>query len=246
MAIKRKTISIKKVRLVKPKYQKVLPKAVIEAFTEPILTYPEEITVTKKKKNRPLHKVKKAKKAKAIRKGPLILKSKDIQKLSKKKKQKTKKRKERKFRKPKATFKDAFTPKDNFGDIGFSDDIATWDTARESIVQQFYNQCMSIAFLGETPKVALKGADYAVEGFATIPGIEDTDTLANFLIENPVMTVFDDAYQVLYDAGAYILTSGRKGNLSGVDNGIEKYRDIIHYAFLAEQADGDYMENVYE
>ena len=88
MAIKRKTINIKKVKLIRPTYTKPTPQKIVSFFTEPVHIPVEEIKVKKKRSNLPSQKVKKAKPAKPVHKGPLILTKKSIQKLKPKEKQK--------------------------------------------------------------------------------------------------------------------------------------------------------------
>lgn len=248
MAIKRKTISIKRVKLIKPKYTKPIPLKITSLFTEPVRIPDEDIKVKKKRKNQPSQKAKKAKQSKAVRKGPLILTSKSIQKL--RPKEKPKKKREAKVKKSSkvSTFDIAFpkvaqTP---YEEPKWSEDTADWVTVRDSIVNQFINAIYSVVSMGDkASKRPLKvGADYAIREFMNIPGIENDDLLGNFLIENPITSVFDNAYQALYDAGIYFLSDGRKLDTVAVDSGIETYANMISGILLAEMADGDYMDEI--
>ena len=230
MAIKRKTISIKRVKLIKPKYTKPIPLKITSLFTEPVRIPDEDIKVKKKRKNQPSQKAKKAKQSKAVRKGPLILTSK-VNKAPKV-----------------STFDSAFpkvaqTP---YEKQKWSEDTADWVIVRDSIVNQFINAVYSVVSMGdEASKRPLKvGADYAIREFMNIPGIENDDLLGNFLIENPITSVFDNAYQALYDAGIYFLSDGRKLDTVAVDSGIETYANMISGILLAEMADGDYMDEI--
>lgn len=125
-----------------------------------------------------------------------------------------------------------------------SEDTADWGTVRNSIVNQFKEAIYSIVSIGdEDSKRPLKvGADYAINEFMNIPGIENDDLLGDFLIENPITSIFDNnAYQALYDAGIYFLSDGRKLDTVAVDSGIETYANMVSGIMLAEMADGDYM-----
>ena len=248
MAIKRKTISIKRVKLVKPKYMKPIPLKISSIFTEPVRIPDEDIKVKKKRKNQPSQKAKKTKVSRQVHKGPLILTSKSIQKLRPKEKQK-KKRKAKAKKTPKISTFDSAFPKVSqtpYEEPKWSEDTADWVTVRDSIVNQFINSVDSIVSMGdESSKRPLKvGADYAIREFMNIPGIENDDLLGNFLIENPITSVFDNAYQALYDAGIYFLSDGRKLDTVAVDSGIETYANMISGILLAEMADGDYMDEI--
>lgn len=247
MAIKRKTINIKKVKLIKPTYTKPTPQKIVSFFTEPLHVPVEEIKVTKKRKNHPSQKAKKSKVQKSVRKGPLILTKKSIQKL--KPKEKTKKKRKAKVKKtPKiSTFDSAFpsTPVEPVQDTPpFSDDIADWVTTRNSLVQEFENTMISIALSGEKDeRLSMIGAKYATREFINIPGVENDDILANFLIENPIHEWFQQKY--LYDAGLYFASHGRFGDATRVDEGIEHCANVISSILIYEMGEGDYMEEEY-
>lgn len=247
MAIKRKTISIKRVKLIKPKYTKPIPLKITSLFTEPVRVPDEDIKVKKKRKNQPSQKAKKAKQTKSVRKGPLILTSKSIQKLRPKEKQK-KKRKAKANKAPKiSTFDSAFpsTPVESVQDTPpFSDDIADWVTTRNSLVQEFENTMISIALSGEKDeRLSMIGAKYATREFIKIDGVENDDILANFLIENPIYEWFQQKY--LYDAGLYFASHGRFGDATKVDEGIEHCSNVISSILIYEMGEGDYMEEEY-
>lgn len=247
MAIKRKTINIKKVKLIKPTYTKPTPQKIISFFTEPVHIPVEEIKVTKKRKNHPSQKAKKSKVQKSVRKGPLILTKKSIQKL--KPKEKTKKKRKTKVKKtPKiSTFDSAFpsAPVEPVQDTPpFSDDIADWVTTRNSLVQEFENTMISIALSGEKDeRLSMIGAKYATREFIKIEGVENDDILANFLIENPIHEWFQQKY--LYDAGLYFASHGRFGDATRVDEGIEHCANVISSILIYEMGEGDYMEEEY-
>lgn len=247
MSIKRKTVNIKKVKLIKPTYTKPTPQKIISLFTEPLHVPVEEIKVTKKRKNHPSQKAKKSKVQKSVRKGPLILTKKSIQKL--KPKEKTKKKRKTKVKKtPKiSTFDSAFpsAPVEPVQDTPpFSDDIADWVTTRNSLVQEFENTMISIALSGEKDeRLSMIGANYATREFINIEGVENDDILANFLIENPIHEWFQQKY--LYDAGLYFASHGRFGDATRVDEGIEHCANVISSILIYEMGEGDYMEEEY-
>lgn len=247
MSIKRKTVNIKKVKLIKPTYTKPTPQKIISLFTEPLHVPVEEIKVTKKRKNHPSQKAKKSKVQKSVRKGPLILTKKSIQKL--KPKEKTKKKRKTKVKKtPKiSTFDSAFpsAPLEPVQDTPpFSDDIADWVTTRNSLVQEFENTMISIALSGEKDeRLSMIGAKYATREFINIEGVENDDILANFLIENPIHEWFQQKY--LYDAGLYFASHGRFGDATRVDEGIEHCANVISSILIYEMGEGDYMEEEY-
>lgn len=247
MAIKRKTINIKKVKLIKPTYTKPVPHRISSFFTEPVRVPVEDINITKKRKNIPTQKIKKAKQPKPVHKGPLILTKKSIQKLKPKEKPK-KKRKTKVKKTPKiSTFDSAFpsTPVEPVQDTPpFSDDIADWVTTRNSLVQEFENTMISIALSGEKDeRLSMIGVKYATREFINIEGVENDDILANFLIENPIHEWFQQKY--LYNAGLYFATHGRFGDATKVDEGIEHCANVISSILIYEIGEGDYMEEEY-
>lgn len=244
MSIKRKTINIKKVKLIKPTYTKPVPQRISSFFTEPVRVPVEDINITKKRKNIPTQKIKKAKQPKLVHKGPLILTKKSIQKLKPKEKPK-KKRKTKVKKTPKiSTFDSAFpsTPVEPVQDTPlFSDDIADWATTRNSLVQEFENTMISIALSGEKDdRLSMIGAKYATREFINIEGVENDDILSNFLIENPIHEWFQQKY--LYNAGLYFAAHGRYGDATKVDEGIEHCANVISSILIYEMGEGDYME----
>lgn len=254
MAIKRKTISIKRVRLVKPKYTKPIPLKISSIFTEPVRIPDEDIKVKKKRKNHPLQKAKKTKVSRQVHKGPrqvhkgpLILTKKSIQKLRPKVKPKKKRKAKTKKVAKISTFDSAFpsTPVEPVQDTPpFSDDIADWVTTRNSLVQEFENTMISIALSGEKDeRLSMIGAKYATREFINIPGVENDDILANFLIEEPIYQWFEQKH--LYNAGLYFSSHGRYGDATKVDEGIEHCANDISSILIHEMGEGDYMEEEY-
>lgn len=247
MAIKRKTINIKKVKLIKPTYTKPVPHRISSFFTEPARVPVEDIHITKKRKNIPTQKIKKVKQPKPVHKGPLILTKKSIQKLKPKEKPKKKRKAKTKKVAKISTFDSAFpsTPVEPVQDTpSFSDDIADWVTTRNSLVQEFENTMISIALSGEKDeRLSMIGAKYATREFINIPGVENDDILANFLIEEPIYQWFQQKY--LYDAGLYFASHGRYGDATRVDEGIEHCANDISSILIYEMGEGDYMEEEY-
>lgn len=247
MAIKRKTINIKKVKLIKPTYTKPVPHRISSFFTEPVRVPVEDIHITKKRKNIPTQKIKKAKQPKPVHKGPLILTKKSIQKLRPKEKPKKKRKSKTKKVAKISTFDSAFpsTPVEPVQDTSsFSDDIADWVTTRNSLVQEFENTMISIALSGEKDeRLSMIGAKYATREFINIPGVENDDILANFLIEEPIHQWFQQKY--LYDAGLYFASHGRFGDATRIDEGVEHCANVISSILIYEMGEGDYMEEEY-
>lgn len=244
MAIKRKTINIKKVKLIKPTYTKPVPHRISSFFTEPLRIPVEDINITKKRKNIPTQKIKKAKQPKPVHKGPLILTKKSIQKLRPKEKPKKKRKSKTKKVAKISTFDSAFpsNPVEPVQDAPpFSDDIADWVTTRNSLVQEFENTMISIALSGEKDeRLSMIGAKYATREFINIPGVENDDILANFLIEEPIYQWFEQKH--LYNAGLYFASHGRYGDATKVDEGIEHCANDISSILIHEMGEGDYME----
>jgi len=248
MAIKRKTISIKRVRLVKPKYTKPIPLKISSIFTDPVRIPDEDIKVKKKRKNQPSQKAKKTKVSRQVHKGPLILTKKSIQKLRPKEKPRKKRKSKTKSKTKKvakiSTFDSAFpsTPVEPVqGTPPFSDDIADWVTTRNSLVQEFENTMISIALSGEKDeRLSMIGATYATREFINIPGVENDNILANFLIEEPIYQWFEPKH--LYNAGLYFASHGRYGDATKVDEGIEHCANDISSILIHEMGEGDYME----
>ena len=241
MAIKRKTINIKKVKLIKPTYTKPVPHRISSFFTGPVRVPVEDIHITKKRKNIPTQKIKKAKQPKPVHKGPLILTKKSIQKLKPKEKPKKKRKAKTKKVAKISTFDSAFPSTPVQDTPSFSDDIADWVTTRNSLVQEFENTMISIALSGEKDeRLSMIGAKYTTREFINIPGVENDDILANFLIEEPIYQWFQQKY--LYDAGLYFASHGRFGDATRVDEGIEHCANDISSILIHEMGEGDYME----
>lgn len=252
MAIKRKTINIKKVKLIKPSYTKPTPQKIVSFFTEPVHIPVEEIKVKKKRSNLPSQKVKKAKKAKQakpVHKGPLILTKKSIQKLKPKEKQK-KKRSRKKFSKiarpnfPLGT-KPVKTPIiKQADDIEFSDDYLDWSGAKQSAIDRLYSALHSTA--EENPdssskELAHMGADYAVNYLKDTFIDYDEDTLAEFLLSYPLADFFD-SYVLFY--GGLGLVTGDTSQLYKLEDPLYRYADNLRYSYKKDLANSDRVDDI--
>lgn len=263
MAIKRKTINIKKVKLIRPTYTKPTPKKIVNVFTSPLGIRPESLKVDVKKKRKRIKSVKieKPKQMYKPKKRFEFIKGKSLELKHKKKrvrenakvampktarigkKPKPTRAEKKVIKQKKSTFASAFPMAKPipYEEPKWSDDIADWPTVRDSIVNQFIQAIHSITAgaSDEKRRPAEYGAKYVIKEFMNIPDVDNDDLLGDFLIENPVASVFD--FQMIYDAGVYLLTDGRKSDTFLVDSGIEHYANIISGIMLAEMADGDYI-----
>lgn len=251
MAIKRKTINIKKVKLIKPTYTKPVPQKIVSLFTEPVHIPVEEIKVKKKRSNLPSQKVKKAKQAKPVHKGPLILTKKSIQKLKPKEKQKkirsSKKRKSSKIARPnfplgtKPVKKPIVTQADY---IDFSDEYIDWSTTKQSAIDRLYNALHSMA--EENPdssskELAHMGADYAVNYLKDTFIDYDEDTLAEFLLSYPLADFFD-SYVLFY--GGLGLVTGDTSQLYKLEDPLYRYADNLSYSYKKDLANSDRVDDI--
>lgn len=251
MAIKRKTINIKKVKLVKPSYTKPVPQKIASFFTGPVHVPAEEIKVKKKRSNRPSQKVKKAKQAKPVHKGPLILTKKSIQKLKPKEKQKkirsSKKRKSSKTAGPNFPLgtKPVRTPVvTQANDIDFSDEYLDWPSTKQSAVDRLYNALHSMA--EENPdssskELAHMGADYAVSYLKDTFIDYDEDTLAEFLLSYPLADFFD-SYVLFY--GGLGLVTGDTSQLYKLEDPLYRYADNLSYSYKKDLANSDRVDDI--
>lgn len=254
MAIKRKTINIKKVKLIKPTYTKPTPQKIVSFFTEPVHIPVEEIKVKKKRSNLPSQKVKKAKQAKQakpVHKGPLILTKKSIQKLKPKEKQKkirsSKKRKSSKIARPNFPLgtKPVNTPIiTQADDIDFSDEYLDWSTTKQSAIDRLYSALHSMA--EENPdssskELAHMGADYAVNYLKDTFIDYDEDTLAEFLLSYPLADFFD-SYVLFY--GGLGLVTGDTSQLYKLEDPLYRYADNLSYSYKKDLADSDRVEDI--
>lgn len=251
MAIKRKTINIKKVKLIKPTYTKPTPQKIVSFFTEPVHIPVEEIKVKKKRSNLPSQKVKKAKQAKPVHKGPLILTKKSIQKLKPKEKQKKKrsrkKGKSSKIARPNFPLgtnpvKTPIITKAN--DIDFSDDYLDWSSTKQSAIDRLYSALHSMA--EENPdssskELAHMGADYAVNYLKDTFIDYDEDTLAEFLLSYPLADFFD-SYVLFY--GGLGLVTGDTSQLYKLEDPLYRYADNLSYSYKKDLANSDRVDDI--
>lgn len=251
MAIKRKTINIKKVKLIKPTYTKSTPQKIVSFFTEPVHIPAEEIKVKKKRSNLPSQKVKKAKKAKPVHKGPLILTKKSIQKLKPKEKQKKKrsrkKGKSSKIARPNFPLvtKPVQTPIiTQADDIGFSDEYLDWTSTKQSAIDRLYNALHLMA--DENPDASSKelahmGADYAVNYLKDTFIDYDEDTLAEFILSYPLADFFD-SYVLFY--GGLGLVTGDTSQLYKLEDPLYRYADNLSYSYKKDLANSDRVDDI--
>lgn len=254
MAIKRKTINIKKVKLIKPTYTKPTPQKIVSFFTEPVHIPVEEIKVKKKRSNLPSQKVKKAKQAKQakpVHKGPLILTKKSIQKLKPKEKKKkirsSKKRKSSKITSPnfplgtKPVQTPIITQADN---IDFSDEYLDWSSTKQSAIDRLYNALHLMA--DENPDASSKelahmGADYAVNYLKDTFIDYDEDTLAEFLLSYPLADFFD-SYVLFY--GGLGLVTGDTSQLYKLEDPLVRYAENLSYNYIKDLANSDRLDDI--
>lgn len=251
MAIKRKTINIKKVKLIKPTYTKPTPQKIVSFFTEPVHIAAEEIKVKKKRSNLPSQKVKKAKQAKPVHKGPLILTKKSIQKLKPKEKQKKKRSRKKgkasKIARPNFPLgtKPVQTPIiTQADDIDFSDEYIDWSTTKQSAIDRLYNALHSMA--EENPdssskELAHMGADYAVNYLKDSFIDYDEDTLAEFLLSYPLADFFD-SYVLFY--GGLGLVTGDTSQLYKLEDPLYRYTDNLSYSYKKDLANSDRVDDI--
>lgn len=251
MAIKRKTINIKKVKLIKPTYTKPTPQKIVSFFTEPVHVPVEEIKVKKKRSNLPSQKVKKAKQAKPVHKGPLILTKKSIQKLKPKEKQKkkrsSKKRKSSKIARPNFPLgtKPVQTPIiTQADDIDFSDEYLDWASTRQSALDQLYNAVHTYAEQNpdeSSRQLAHMGADYVVDYMKDYFIDYSEDTLAEFLLSYPFAQFFD-SYVLFY--GGWGLVTGDTAQLYKLQDPLLRYADSLSFNYIKDLANNDRVDDI--
>ena len=251
MSIKRKTINIKKVKLLKPVSTKPTPQKIVSFYTEPVHIPVEEIKVKKKRSNLPSQKVKKAKQAKPVHKGPLILTKKSIQKLKPKKNQK--KKRSRKKGKPSRISRPNFplgtkpvqtliiTQSD---DIELSDEYIDWSSAKQSAIDRLYSALHLMA--DENPEESSKelahiGADYVVNYLKDTFIDYDEDTLAEFLLSYPLADFFD-SYVLFY--GGLGLVTGDTSQLYKLEDPLFRYADNLSYNYKKDLANSDRLDDI--
>lgn len=251
MAIKRKTINIKKVKLIKPTYTKTTPQKIVSFFTEPVHIPAEEIKVKKKRSNLPSQKVKKAKKANPVHKGPLILTKKSIQKLKPKEKQKkkrsSKKGKSSKISRPNFPLgtKPVQTPIiTQADDIDFSDEYLDWVSTRQSALDQLYNAVHTYAEQNpddSSRQLAHMGADYVVDYMKDYFIDYSEDTLAEFLLSYPFAQFFD-SYVLFY--GGCGLVTGDTAQLYKLQDPLLRYADSLSFNYIKDLANNDRVDDI--
>ena len=249
MAIKRKTINIKKVKLIRPTYTKPTPQKIVSFFTEPVHIPVEEIKVKKKRSNLPSQKVKKAKQAKPVHKGPLILTKKSIQKLKPKEKQKKKRSKKKLSKIARPNFplgtKPVQTPViTQTNDIDFSDEYLDWASTRQSALDQLYNAVHTYA--EENPdessrQLAHMGADYVVDYMKDYFIDYSEDTLAEFLLSYPFAQFFD-SYVLFY--GGWGLVTGDTAQLYKLQDPLLRYADSLSFNYIKDLANNDRVDDI--
>ena len=240
MAIKRKTINIKKVKLIKPTYTKPVPQKIVSFFTEPVHIPVEEIKVKKKRSNLPSQKVKKAKQVKPVHKGPLILTKKSIQKL--KPKEKLSKIARSNFPLGTKPVKTPIVSKADY--IDFSDEYIDWSSTKQSAIDRLYSALHSMA--EENPdssskELAHMGADYAVNYLKDTFIDYDEDTLAEFLLSYP-MADFFDSYVLFY--GGLGLVTGDTSQLYKLEDPLYRYADNLSYSYKKDLANSDRVDDI--
>jgi hypothetical protein len=249
MAIKRKTINIKKVKLIKPTYTKPIPQKIVSFFTEPVHIPVEEIKVKKKRSNLPSQKVKKAKQAKPVHKGPLILTKKSIQKLKPKEKQKKKRdrKKHSKIARPNFPLgkKPVQTPIiRQADDIDFSDEYLDWASTRQSALDQLYNAVHTYAEQNpdeSSRQLAHMGADYVVDYMKDYFIDYSEDTLAEFLLSYPFAQFFD-SYVLFY--GGWGLVTGDTAQLYKLQDPLLRYADSLSFNYIKDLANNDRVDDI--
>ena len=249
MAIKRKTINIKKVKLIKPAYTKPTPQKIVSFFTEPVHVPVEEIKVKKKRSNLPSQKVKKAKQAKPVHKGPLILTKKSIQKLKPKEKQKKKRSRKKLSKIARPNFPLGAKPKQTpiitkADDIELSDEYLDWSSTKQSAIDRLYNALHLMA--DENPDASSKelahmGADYAVNYLKDTFIDYDEDTLAEYLISYPLADFFD-SYVLFY--GGLGLVTGDTSQLYKLEDPLYRYADNLSYNYKKDLANNDRVDDI--
>ena len=252
MAIKRKTINIKEVKLIKPTYTKPTPQKIVSFFTEPVHIAAEEIKVKKKRSNLPAQKVKKAKQAKQakpVHKEPLILTKKSLQKLKPKEKQKKKRSRKKLSKIARPNFplgtKPVQTPIiTQADDIDFSDEYLDWSTTKQSTIDRLYSALHSMA--EENPdssskELAHMGADYAANYLKDTFIDYDEDTLADFLLSYPLADFFG-SYVLFY--GGLGLVTGDTSQLYKLEDPLYRYADNLSYSYKKDLANGDRVDDI--
>lgn len=262
---KRKTINIKKVKLIRPAYKP--PQKIVNVFANPLGIRPEEVKVDIKKKHKHTRTVKtekpkvehKPRKAISLTKskgGKLKLKAKQRHTRISAKKVKPKStrigRKQRIGRKPVkavSNFPLANEPTIASGieeveDLELSDEYIDWSSAKQSAIDRLYSALHLMA--DENPDASSKelahmGADYAVNYLKDTFIDYDEDTLAEFLLSYPLADFFD-SYVLFY--GGLGLVTGDTSQLYKLEDPLVRYADNLSYNYKKDLANSDRLDDI--
>lgn len=262
---KRKTINIKKVKLIRPAYKP--PQKIVNVFANPLGVRPEEVKVDVKKKRKHkrsvkiethkiTHKPKKTISLTRSKGGKLVLKTKQKRTRISVKKVKPKStrigRKQRIGRKPVKAVSNFPLAKDptiatgieEVEDIELSDEYIDWSSAKQSVIDRLYSALHLMA--DENPDASSKelahmGADYAV-GYLKDTFIDyDEDTLAEFLLSYPLADFFD-SYVLFY--GGLGLVTGDTSQLYKLEDPLVRYANNLSYNYIKDLANSDRLDDI--
>lgn len=262
---KRKTINIKKVKLIRPTYKP--PQKIVNVFANPLGVRPEEVKVDVKKKRKHKrsvkiespkisHKPKKTISLTMTKGGKLELKTKQKRTRISAKKVKPKSvrigRKQRIGRKPVkevpnfplANKPTIATGLEEVEDLELSDEYIDWSSAKQSAIDRLYSAMHLIA--DENPDASSKelahmGADYAVNYLKDTFIDYDEDTLAEFLLSYPLADFFD-SYVLFY--GGLGLVTGDTSQLYKLEDPLVRYADNLSYNYKKDLANSDRLDDI--
>lgn len=256
---KRKTINIKKVKLIRPAYKP--PQKIVNIFANPLGVRPEEVKVDVKKKRRhkrsvkteapkTSHKPKKTISLTRSKGGKLELKTKKKRTRIRVKKVRPKSaRIGRKPGKAVSNFPLADGPAAASGteeaeDIELSDEYIDWSGAKQSAIDRLYSALHLMA--DENPEASSKelahmGADYAVSYLKDTFIDYDEDTLAEFLLSYPLADFFD-SYVLFY--GGLGLVTGDTSQLYKLEDTLVNYADHLSYNYKKALANSDRLDDI--
>jgi hypothetical protein len=256
---KRKTIDIKKVKLIRPAYKP--PQKIVNVFVNPLGIRPEEVKVDVKKKRKHKrsvkieapkisHKPKKTISLTRSKSGKLELKAKKKRTRISVKKVKPKStrigRKQRIGRKPVkvvSNFPLASGIKEVEG-LELSDEYIDWSSAKQSAIDRLYSALHLMA--DENPDTSSKdlayiGVDYAVNYLKDTFIDYDEDTLAEFLLSYPVADFFD-SYVLFY--GGLGLVTGNTSQLYKLEDPLFRYAENLSYNYKKDLANSDRLDDI--
>ena len=262
---KRKTINIKKVKLIRPAYKP--PQKIVNVFASPLGVRPEEVKVDTKKKRKHKRSVKieapkishKPKKTISLTRskvGKLELKTKHKRtRISVKKVQPKsarigrKQRIGRKLVKAVSNFPLAKEPTiasgiEDVEDIELSDEYIDWSSAKQSAIDRLYSALHLIADENQeagSKELAHMGADYAVKYLKDTFIDYDEDTLAEFLLVYPLADFFD-SYVLFY--GGLGLVTGDSSQLYKLEDPLVRYADNLSYNYKKDLANSDRLDDI--